>query len=123
MSTPRYVQHISGQGARWRVIQDYDYHYAAQSSTNDAEERALFLDLPKSEYALCDPPARWVDVTAECKITETGDMVHVDADGITTHGLTVDECPQYRFRKVQSIWTDEHHGPRWAFIVERQEIP
>ena len=64
MST-QYVQHNSGQGEKWRV-RARKLHYCSKVAWQvecATDEGPLYL--PKSEYRLCEPPERLVDVTNE----------------------------------------------------------
>jgi hypothetical protein len=62
----QYVQHISGQGEKWLVYSEYTDGWKVLG-------RTYFL--PKSEYRLCEPSERWVDVTGECTVNEYGSIV------------------------------------------------
>jgi hypothetical protein len=65
MTTPRYVQHISGQGEKWEISESYrnDQGDWAVYSKEDRSERYF---LPKSEYRKCQPQRR--RVTGEVSI-------------------------------------------------------
>ncbi len=63
MNEPRWVQHVSGQGAKWELTEyeladghegDLDY----EVYTTDPDDKYFYL--PKSEYRLCEPPERWL---------------------------------------------------------------
>ena len=119
MTTPRYVQHISGQGTRWQVKEgaiedDCDVWFI------EGKGRAYNLWLPKSEYALCDPPERWVNVTADVVVEhrlEFSELVH--------NGQVVKvRDGSYRLRKVDVCYPVERtHRSTCAFIVEKVETP
>jgi len=57
MSEPRWVCHISGQGAKWKLA---NVHYNDQMEKSDwnVEGDNTYHYLPKSEYHLCEPPER-----------------------------------------------------------------
>jgi hypothetical protein len=59
MTTPRYVQHISGQGEKWEISESYSNDQVdwAVYSKEDRSERYF---LPKSEYREFLPPRRRV---------------------------------------------------------------
>jgi hypothetical protein len=52
----KWVQHISGQGKKWRVGDENGVTW-----TVDDESKSYWLRLPKSEYAESEPPEKWVD--------------------------------------------------------------
>lgn len=116
MSDPRWVQHISGQGMRWRVSLELTEQWRCEP----IGETDQYYYLPKSEYVLCAQPDRWVDVTEACGV----ESLRADL----THGMidVVDALHHaYRLKKVQLAYLD---GPRagqrqWALLVERKEAP
>jgi len=55
----RWVQHMSGQGAKWEVVQDCGDSWSVSTNTAPLYGRPL---LPKSEYFICEPPEKWVEV-------------------------------------------------------------
>ena len=65
----RWVQHKSGQGEKWEVI---DSGYASISAKFPATGPTSQLILPKSEYVACDPPERWEDVTDRIRVDWSG---------------------------------------------------
>lgn len=58
-----WVQHVSGQGVRWKVIADRPLEWRVAITGTDGS--GDFHCLPKSEYRECDPPVPWKDVTEE----------------------------------------------------------
>lgn len=51
--TTRWVQHMSGQGARWKVIEERRGEWRVASC------ETTYHDLPKSEYQLVPAPPQW----------------------------------------------------------------
>jgi hypothetical protein len=64
MNTPRYVQHISGQGEKHKVEREKGLYWLAESP----EEMSSYYFLPKPEYRECPPPHR--RVTGECSVAK-----------------------------------------------------
>ena len=54
----RWVQHISGQGEKWEVLGELDLAWTVWS--ND-QPRTTYT-LPWSDYRVCEPPEKWVEV-------------------------------------------------------------
>lgn len=90
--------------------------------------------LPISHYRPCDPPQppeRWMDVTAECKIDmaissdDHGRLSIIHTLPCEGHDiLHPNLSPGYRLRKVQlyqSFDGNEVFGEQWAFVVEKKE--
>ena len=108
----QYVQHISGRGQRWKVRSE-ELHYCVTTcwQVENGDEGPAYL--PKSEYRLCDPPERWVDVTTDCDI------------GVSTllycKGQLVCQSGGYRLRKVELSQQPVGLTPQWVFLVEHQE--
>lgn len=113
----QWVQHISGQGEKWKVQKDDDR--LTWCVHKDEDLQCGFFYLPKSEYRLCDPPEVWKDVTEECEVPGGSRQCTITRKGLafnTEHG--------YRFRKVQ-LETRHKCGQTlasivWAFIVEQK---
>lgn len=105
----QYVQHISGKGEKWEVCSRCAHGWNIYGS-ND-KYRVYYV--PDIEYALCDPPEEWEDVTAECE-----EDVHVNGFHVVFHkmreGSSSVKGDNYRIRKIDHI----HNGP--AFIIERK---
>jgi len=114
-----YVQHKSGQGEKWRVLDQLDTCW--KHLTADLHEYYL----PKSEYIPCPPPSEeWEDVTAEYKATKNWPSEQCSkSNGIAhIHGIVTLWIPyeqhhdgSLRLRKIDGL----HHGP--AFIVEKRK--
>jgi hypothetical protein len=68
MTTPRWVQHKSGQGEKWKVL-DVSYNTEPPEKYSWCVEAGIGIDryyfLPKSEYREYLPP--WRRVTGELK--------------------------------------------------------
>ena len=72
-----WVQHISGQGAKWEV-ESYG-HLTSAWGVKGTGPDVLTLYLPTSEYRLCEPPTlpeTWTDVTAHCRFHEARNVPH-----------------------------------------------
>lgn len=118
----QYVQHISGQGGKWEVVPDRSgpYHWNCFSIYHE-------LWLPKSEYCLCEPPERWVDVTAECEATSNWpNEKYSRANGISVNNTMLwIPCEihndGYRLRKVRLLKSLKPFEHQWAFIVEKKQ--
>lgn len=89
MSDSRWVQHISGQGEKWKVDRENDYQWGIVPR----ESGIGFHYLPKSEFILCDPPEVWKDVTKECTVEDGGEILHGFSYTMIEHG--------YRRRKIE----------------------
>ena len=111
----RYVQHISGQGEKWRVHDEDDNLPLAWRVVNSLGEVNFYL--PKSEYRPCEPPEVWKDVTEECEVTPTGLVRIINRDKTHTYLM---EDRGYRFRKVSLYDTDFAATARTAFIIEKK---
>ena len=114
----QWVQHISGQGEKWEV-RDTAYNTSDSLHTDwqVMSKDGMSHFLPKSEYTPCDPPERWVDVTAECEIDPIGeDIRHKGKPTIRYHGYRLRKVPVNR---VGPSYKDGYQ-PGWAFIVEKR---
>jgi len=89
----RYVQHISGQGEKWELQTQYTGESDYWTVYNRTSNYRSALQLPKSEYHLCDPPERWVDVTKDCYLNVKGTTVMISGGEIV--GLYHDDI--FRF--------------------------
>ena len=117
MGNKRYVQHISGQGEKWEVLNDNQHCHESEWRVK-AKDHAFYHDIPKSEYRLCEPPEEWEDITRECEWTHecysswyikaaNGDRIEAYMNG------------PYRVRKIDLLY--EHCNHACAFIVERRK--
>lgn len=121
MERKQWVQHISGQGEKWKVLKDDDR--LTWCVHKDEDLQCGFFYLPKSEYRLCDPPEVWRDVTRECDPSDEGKLLerNWDSGWIIKHGDRVVTCnDDYRLRKVKAIVQPNEHAVTWAFIVEQK---
>ena len=114
----RYVQHQSGAGKMWEVIDEYDDSWRVDKQGTVSKAASHWL--PKSEYVEVQASeSRWVDVTAACEVQAKG----VITDGLYHRGQSL-TYRDYRLRKVK-MWTDDvplnEATKAWAFIVERRE--
>ena len=120
MSDPKYIQHFSGKGAKWKVDRE------------DGDELWICYAcrFPKGEYVLCDPPEKWVDVTEgirEANYSPKNAHPGGQSGAYVKHG-DVDIAHlicggQYRLRKVRAIIEGERAGSgsyQSAFVVERK---
>ena len=133
----RYVQHKSGTGTKFPLTEDCyraDYWNVTLNACSEwFHARSEWF--PKSEYVLCEPPGRWVDVTAEVRERHSYGLKNdpgLQAGDFITHEVT-DLAKlicggRYRLRKMRLF----DHGQKpdgtgfqpceqWAFIVEKKE--
>lgn len=120
MSESRYVQHVSGQGEKWKL---WDQQHAGPGfcywKVHSLQDYDSHTTLPKSEYRLCEPPERWVDVTGWCTVlSNTEDDVVHDGDVIT-------QQRGYRIRLVELFDHDrpgfnQGYKHQWAFVVDKK---
>ncbi len=128
----KWVQHFSGQGAKWELSCD-----AEQDSNNkQAHWRIPFNKyginfLPKSEYVECPPPEEWIDVSEDCQVDHAVILKPVEPDGRLSILHKVDAMrsidifhpgnkDNYRLRKVHVHWI-EGSNKEHAFIVEKRQ--
>jgi len=99
----QYVQHISGTGRVFRVLDDSGFCWKVNLSSLECD-----CWLPKSEYRLCEPPQEWEDVTDEYTVI-CGRMI--------AHNGEKYQCirPSDRIRMINHL----HNGP--CFIIERKK--
>jgi len=122
----RYVQHVSGQGKKWRLASTTYNDRAQHDWSVEGEFTEENHYLPKSEYRLCEPPERWREITESCQTVnrigaEQGSMLE------DQHVVIARIERGYRLRKVQ-FWRpleqlDRIQRADWAFIVEQEEAP
>jgi hypothetical protein len=111
----RYVQHISGQGEKWKVEFENPGAWGVSSQPAGA---CIF---PKSEYVLVAPPERWVNVTENCSISPdipSGLLVLTD---LTTVNRVAKIEPNYRLCKVRTYVADSRVAAQSVFLIERRE--
>lgn len=126
----RYVQHISGQGKKWEVMEPKEAANVMGIPCLDDEWPVQSNDgrgwhsLPKSEYNLLPPVKRWVDVTAECS-AQFENIIHAKPGGlvplIRTNGRLVDG---YRLRRVVKPFIIDGYLKDFAVLLveEEQEV-
>ncbi len=90
MNEQRWVWHISGKGEKWPVVSEHQLEWVIAGRP----QQPYYYRLPKSEYALCEPPLEWEDVTAECEVD------YNDWNLIRHNGVAVQLAQSYRLRKV-----------------------
>lgn len=99
----RYVQHKSGIGEKWQICGEggntikQELYFVAFSD-------GQLLQLPKSEYILCEPPKEWKDVTDKFDVNDLSFAYHI-------------ESSRFRFKKIPII---DIYG-EYAFIVESHD--
>lgn len=113
MKSTQWVQHISGQGEKWKV----DSEWSADKGTFWLVDVGLgqSASLPKSEYVLCTPPERWEDVTGECSIF--GD-VRRECLGISHGRPPFYTDPILEWSKLNLI----HREPGWALGYRLRKV-
>ena len=103
----RYVQHMSGQGNKWKVdSMEEDVWYIKRDPLN--------LWLPTSEYVEVPAPEVWVDVTHRLVELKDGSFQsRFDDPGVHGCAVYTGEHSPYRLRKSM------HNGIA-CFLVERR---
>lgn len=115
----QWVQHISGQGEKWEVLDDNKASWNVISILSGAS----FL-FPKSEYRLCPAPEVWRDCTEHVQeqwIAENVGLPHASKEyTFLLNGMGMGL--NMRLRKVQASveLSDKHWSTGWAFIVEKK---
>ena len=120
MGGTQWVQHISGQGEKWELdgASPREYDRGIDWCVKAKSEGQKHW-LPKSEYVICEPPERWVDVSQECTVVEEHDRSQrLRHDGKTIFA-TAWEGLRYKIRKVQ-IEREYPQDKQCAFIVEKK---
>lgn len=86
VTLPDYVQHVSGKGKKWRVLNvPYNTDLPEKRSwcVEEPEAGGIGIDrhhfLPKSEYVPCPPPRR--RVTGEWRVEQDRSISHLLHDG------------------------------------------
>lgn len=121
----QYVCHISGQGEKWALHHDYTQANSHPEATAYVVENKTpgyaALRLPRCEYRLCEPPEVWVDVTAECDLTNDPDYQRIRHDD-DTRFLTAWQGRGYRLRKVSlgDLSDSSFSHAKTVFIVEKR---
>lgn len=129
MEKKQWVQHISGQGEKWEVVdarppglqndfrpmEPHEWIVRARVGSDQYVNR--WFALPKSEYRLCDPPEVWRDITEQC--VPTWDQFMCGPNSIWNISVVMPSGNYtYRLRKVD---LREHTAvPNWAFVVEQK---
>lgn len=122
----QYVQHISGVGEKWELDgkRSDEYESGIDWCVKAKNEGLHFL--PKSEYRLCDPPERWVDVTKDCRVDEyanrVGEFLSIlhGNKPLTDAFNVMSKDNGYRIRKVQFPSNENVNCKIWAFIIEQK---
>lgn len=124
MST-QYVQHISGQGEKWEVTDEQETVFVVKGVYRNNRTILSCPVLPKSEYRLCEPPERWVDITERCDMSG---LVLREGTGPITHPIFSDKGylnKEYHIRKVRCCDAGGLEcgcgKGEWAFIIEKRE--
>lgn len=116
VNSNKWVQHISGQGEKWKLTESSDNLCAAYSVWRvfPKTEGNFHPVLPKSEYVLCESPEIWKDVTGECEVDREGSITH--------HGFPTVPTSGYRRRKVAvELRSSECYEPvKFAIIIEQK---
>ena len=121
----QWVQHKSGQGEKWEVV---DMRGMGQPDIWETVRKCPIGGaywLPTSEFVLCDPPEQWVDVTGDCDVP----VFQKPYPGYAQvwHGVNLlfgvgDELVSgYRIRKVRVDLSVP--SPTWAIIIEKKVQP
>lgn len=126
----RLVQHISGQGEKWAVVDSTQNGWKVRIPEGLAMGSESWF--PKSEYVLCDPLEEWEDVTGQCEVGRYGGEApslngHLYACDRSNNSINAFFDRDYRLRKVQ-VWTEDANysdmlrkSKQWAFIIERKK--
>lgn len=112
----KWVQHISGQGEKWEVLNDEpQYYWVVQSKVSCAH-----YDLPKNEYTECPAPEELEDVTDECVWSHAESNLTAAICHVGREETVCDIYNGYRLRKVRLA--EPRTGiTRNAFIIERKK--
>lgn len=114
----RYVQHMSGQGEKLRIMPE-SLGYGAKDIkwfVHDAKGE-LFM-LPKSDYQEVPPPKGWTDITVHCDMVNGGQFLAHQVGNIA-HPIFDDKGflnIGYRLRKVLIAGMA-------VFLIEHLEAP
>ena len=55
MNEQKWVQHVSGMGEKWEVVDEDNEEFQVRMKRDKSDSHWL----PKSEYRLCAPPEQW----------------------------------------------------------------
>lgn len=102
MGEKRWVQHISGQGEKWEVQEEYgDTQWKVVRIIPKASQKIgmTFHYLPKSEYRLCETPERWERV--ECDVQKGANWgIECTVDGLCVAVVQLHNKNAYRVVSV-----------------------
>lgn len=111
MNEEQWVQSIYSKDAKkWRVAHDGPVRVSQYVVYGDTTQLHY---LPKSEYAPCEPPERWVNVTGEMLTAPIPSCFHAGTWG----GLYT--APGYRARMVE-VNIVERDGKTWVLVLEKK---
>lgn len=121
MNNDVWVQSIYSKNAKkWRVASGGPVRVSEYVVYGD---NAQLQYLPKSEYAPCEPPERWVNVTdrlGACSIS-SGFQV-VASVVVSCEGISVGEGYRVRKAKANLVGPGVPHGceASWVLILEKK---
>lgn len=120
MNQKTYVQHISGQGRKFIVLDDNPFCWKVTLSNLEQD-----CWVPKCEYIISGPPEEWEDVTGEFIVTEgswpstsrhkSNAIICANTGYVFLAPHEMHHSSDLRLNKIDGL----HHGP--AFIVERKK--
>lgn len=120
MNQKTYVQHISGQGRKFIVLDDNPFCWKVTLSNLEQD-----CWVPKCEYIISGPPEEWEDVTDEFYSTEgtypilrhakSNSIVHVNNGKQMWAPTEMNNTGDLRIKKIDGL----HHGP--AFIIMQRK--
>lgn len=113
-----YVQHQSGQGAKWKLEGCDNHEYAWRSICDEPGYGNYFVYLPKSEYVVVPAPEVWMNVSDEVDYRR----VSSEVSGLFHKGQQIVVGNGYRMRLVQVNFKAQLNTPsQWAFLVEKRQ--
>jgi hypothetical protein len=114
MSRKQWVQHRSGDGDKWKVIEELSLQWVVEQGM--AIRHSV---LPKVEYVICEPPEEWEDVTGDFVVVDEADGGFPGCIASTNHYVVLTKTSHFhkgmRLTKIDGM----HNGP--AFIIERKK--
>lgn len=111
MNEKKYVQHVSGVGAKYEVRTFDESRVSWQ--TYSRKDRDLLHYLPKDEYVLCCAPDIWTEITSECEVLYAeGAMIQ-----LTYNKCLIDWGHGFRLNKVK---LSAYNDYEFVFIVEKK---